>query len=214
MRTRRLALEHSACGGFNSVGLDGRIVLAQAACRAAQCAASAYTGHKGVDLAVGVAPYFLGRSTGVGGGVGRIFKLLRYKAARVLLLQFLCALDGSLHALGAWCQHQFGTESLEQVAALQTHGFGHGENEAVALYRCHPRQSDAGIATGRLDNHAAGLQFARLFGVLNHGKCHPVLYATTGVVILELDKQTCLEAEFLFDVRYFEQRRVAHEFSK
>ena len=95
--------------------------------------------------------------------------------------------DGALHAVGAGGEHEFGAEGAEQHAAFDAHGFGHGEDELVALGGGDEGQRDAGVAAGGLDEDGfAGLDFAGFLGVLDHGHADAVLDAGEGVLAFEL----------------------------
>ena len=63
-------------------------------------AAGADAGDEDVDLAVGVAPDFLGRGLAMDFGIGRVLELLRHEVVLVLGHQFLGPADRAGHALG------------------------------------------------------------------------------------------------------------------
>src|SRR5207244_12481683 len=52
--------------------------------------------------------------------------------------------------------------------------------------RGHHGETMAGVARGRLDDRAAGLELAGPFGLLDHGQPDAVLDAAAGVQLLEL----------------------------
>ena len=72
----------------------------------------------------------------------------------VVFDQLLGLVDGAVHALLARRQHDLGAERLEQPAAFQAHGLGHGHDQLVAAGGAGEGQADAGVAAGRLDDHA------------------------------------------------------------
>src|SRR5207248_3548353 len=56
-----------------------------------------------------------------------------------------------------------------------------------ALRRDHEGDADAGVATGGLDDGAAGLELARLFRLLDHRDRNAILDGREGIEGLELD---------------------------
>ena len=84
-------------------------------------------------------------------------------------------------------QHDLRAKRLQQHAALQAHGVGHGEDQLVAFHRGHERQRDTGIAAGRLDQHRlAGLDFSRAFGFVDHADADAVLHAADRILAFQL----------------------------
>ena len=63
---------------------------------------------------------------------------------------------------------------------------GHHEDAAVALHRGSLREADAGVAAGRLHDHATRLQQPGPLGGLDHGQRDAVLDRAAGVHVLEL----------------------------
>jgi hypothetical protein len=53
---------------------------------------------------------------------------------------------------------RLGAQDQQHLAPLQRHALGHDQDQLVALGGGHEGQRDAGVAAGRLDDHAAGLQ--------------------------------------------------------
>ena len=84
--------------------------------------------------------------------VGRVVELLRHERVGDLAMQFLGLGDGAVHALLAGRQHDLGAEGLEQPAAFEAHGLGHGDDQLVAAGGTGEGQADAGVAAGRLDD--------------------------------------------------------------
>ena len=84
-------------------------------------------------------------------------------------------LDGAGHAALARGQFEAGAVGQHQATALQRHGFGHHQDQLVALDGGHHRQTHAGIARGRLDDGATRLELAAALGILDHRQGDPVL---------------------------------------
>ena len=97
------------------------------------------------------------------------------------------ALDRALHALFARGQVEGRAIGQHQPAAFDRHAFGHDQDQLVALDRGDHRQADAGIAAGRLDDRAAGLELAVALGRLDHRQRDAVLDRPAGVGPLGLD---------------------------
>ena len=89
-----------------------------------------------------------------------ILELLRHPAVRGLGDQLLGAGDRALHALLLGGEVEGRAIGEHQPAALEAHALGHDQDELVALDRGDHGEADAGIARGRLDDRAAGLQLA------------------------------------------------------
>ena len=79
-----------------------------------------------------------------------------------------------------------GAVRLEDVALVLADLVGADEDAVVALGLRHHRQADTGVAGGRLDDRAAGLERARLLGGLDHPGRDPVLHRAAGVEVLHL----------------------------
>jgi len=87
----------------------------------------------------------------VRGGVGGIGELLEDDAVGDLLLQLFGLGDSAFHALGALGEDEAGAEDFEELAALQAHRLGHGEDELEALGGGDEGERDAGVAAGGFD---------------------------------------------------------------
>ena len=83
-------------------------------------------------------------------GVGVVRKLARNKAACVFGSDLLRLLNSALHSLDALCQNDLCAISLQQVSALNAHGFGHGEDHLIASRGSYGGKTDARVAAGRL----------------------------------------------------------------
>ena len=71
--------------------------------------------------------------------------------------------------------------------------------ELVALHGGHHGQADAGVARGRLDDRAAGLERAAALGVFDHRQRDPVLDRAAGVAAFGLDPHRMAGAEQAVD---------------
>ena len=126
--------------------------------------------------------------------IGLVGKLAEDDGARSGVLQGLRPGDGALHSFRAGSQFQGGAQGLQQPAPLDAHRVGHREDDLVSLGRPDPREADAGIAAGRLDDGGALLQDALRFGVLDHREGDAVLDASAGVEVFEFEKNVGLLA--------------------
>ena len=118
-------------------------------------------------------------------GVGRFLAEAaghRVVAARV----FGGHIDGANHYLGA-----HGAQNVLLFLALLV---AHHEDGAVAFGHGGQGQAHARVAAGALDDGAAGLQLARLLGVVNHADGHAVLHRVAGVEILDFGQDSALYA--------------------
>ncbi len=103
------------------------------------------------------------------GRVGRVAELLQDQVTVRVGGDDLFGLgDSAFHAFRPFGQHQIGAERLEQLAALDAHGFRHGQRQLVTARGGHEGQRDAGIAAGRLHQLFTGGQHATLFRIPNH----------------------------------------------
>ncbi len=130
-----------------------------------------------IDLPVGVVPNFLGGRLAMHLRVGGILELLWHPGVWRRGDQLLRFGDGGGHAAGRWRQHHLGAEPLEDHAALDADRLRHNQDAVVALRGGDPRQPNAGVAAGRLDDRPAGFEDATLFGVADHADGDAVLDA-------------------------------------
>ncbi len=92
--------------------------------------------------------------------------------------------DGALHPLGAFGQHELGSQRPQHVATLLGHGIGHGEDAAIPPGRGNVGQADAGVPAGRLHDDHAGTQPALFHCIVDHRGANPVLHRIVGIVAL------------------------------
>ncbi len=122
-------------------------------------------------------------------GIRHVRVLVRLEAARDLFRE---AVGDGVVRLGRVVLDRGGADDdLRAVGPqhrdlLLAHLVRHDEDAAVALLRRRDREADAGVARGRLDDGAAGLELSFGLGLLDHGQTDPVLHRSTGVEVLEL----------------------------
>ncbi len=114
---------------------------------------------------------------------------------------------GRVH--GGRANHHLGPVGPQQGHLLGGDLVRHGENAAVAAASGHDRQSDPGVARGRLDDGAAPPQQALGLGGVDHGQGGSVLDAATGVEELELGEQ--LARQVAADAVHPNERSVADQ---
>ena len=98
--------------------------------------------------------------------------------------------DGARHALRAGGEHNLRTIGGGELATLDAHGLGHGEDHLVAAGRGEHGEADAGVSARGLDDGAAGLELAGRLGRVEHVAGDAVLYGAAGVRGLVLAQDT------------------------
>jgi hypothetical protein len=188
VRTRLAAGDHRRQGRLDRIDLQLRPFLLQHLPAGGDVAAGADAGDQHVDRAVAeVVQDLLGGGAGMDLDIGRIVELLRHPAARRRFDQLLRAGDRALHPLLLRRQVEARAISEHQPAPLEAHALRHDQDELVALHRGDHGEADAGIARGRLDDRAAGLQLAAPLGLLDHRQRDAVLDRAAGIGALGLD---------------------------
>ena len=176
-----------------------------------QRAAGADADHDGIDLAVHLAQDFRAGRRLVRQRIGRIGELVdeeragrapRDRLGEILIvvgmaLAHVRARDDDLGAHGPGMQH-----------LLARHLVRHDQQRAIALASADQRKAEPGIAGGRLDDGAAGLEPPVGFRRLDHGARRPVLDRARGVRAFELEKEPARPA---IDARHLDERRLADE---
>ena len=104
-------------------------------------------------------------------------------------MQLLGTRHGAGHALRPGGEHHLGSVGADKPPALDAHGVGHGDDEAVAFGRAHHGEADAGIARGRFDDGVAGSDAAVGLRFVDHGQGHAVLYRAGWVEIFKFGKK-------------------------
>ena len=80
----------------------------------------------------------------------------------------------------------FAAEGLHHLALLDGEVLGDAEDDAIALLHAGQREADAGVARGRLDDRAAGLQQTVALRALDHADADAVLHREAGIEELDL----------------------------
>ena len=112
--------------------------------------------------------------------------VLAHEEVALLLLQPPRLLDRANRTLVGGGEDDLGTVGDEDALALLAHVLGHDEHRPVSLHRRDHRESDTGVARGRLDDgHVRGENAATL-RVLDHVERGAVLDRPAGVEALEL----------------------------
>ncbi|MDT4863759.1 hypothetical protein FQZ97_984800 [compost metagenome] len=82
-----------------------------------------------------------------------------------------------------------GAHGLEVEDLLGGHLVRHHQHHPVALGTADQGQAEAGVAGGRLDDGAAGLEAAVALGAVDHRQADAVLDRAAGILRLELEEQ-------------------------
>ena len=143
--------------------------------------------------------------------VCRVDKLTGYKAVRYLFSKLICLCDSTLHSLCALGEHKLCAVCFHKLSALNRHRLGHYDYRAVASCRRDGGKSYTRVARGRLDYNRAGLQLARLLGVIKHRLCHSVLYRPCRIEVFELCEHRRTERLLLFYSLKLKQRCCAYK---
>ena len=125
---------------------DVGIFLFQISAGAGNRTAGAYAGNEDVYLPIGVCPDLRACGGFMGGSVGRIVKLSGDKASGQLGSQFVGFINGTLHALGTFCQHQLSAVGSHQKPPFHTHRVGHDNDDLIAPAGCHRGETDTGVS--------------------------------------------------------------------
>jgi hypothetical protein len=154
---------------------------------AGDVATGANTGDQRIQAVRKVGQDLLRRGAHMGFDIGRVVELLRHPGVWNACGNLLGTGDGALHALFARRQVETGAVGQHQAATLDGHAVGHHQDQLVSLDRGHHGQPHAGIARGRLDDGAAGLQARRFSRCLDHEQGNTVLDRSARVAALGLD---------------------------
>ena len=178
---------------------------------AGQRAARADAADHGVEVVVHLLP-----DLGAGGGlvdlgVGRVGELVDEEGADLAgdpLGEVLVVLGMALADVRAGHAH-LGAQRLEVEDLFLAHLVGHDDDQAVALLSGDQGEAEAGVAGGRLDDGAAGLEHAVVLGRLDHRQADAVLDRAARVLQLELGEQPAGPG---IELGEFDHRRVADHF--
>ena len=191
--------------------LGRRRCLAHEPAYSRERAAGADADDNGIDLAIHLAQDLRPGGCLVGARVGRIGELVDEERAggalRDRLGEVLIIVGVALADVGTR-DDDFGAHRLGVQHLLARHLVRHHEQGAVAFARADEGKAEPGIAGGRLDNGAAGLELSLGFRRLDHGARRPVLDRARGVGAFELEKQPARAA---IDARDLDERRFADE---
>ena len=163
-------------------------------------AAGANARHEYIDLAFGVGPNFRSGGGYVGSRIGGIDELAGNETVRDFRRELLGLRDGSLHAFGAFGEHQFGAVGLHEQSAFDRHGFGHGDNQAIPTSGSDRCETDARISAGGFDDYGVGGELAGRFGVVDHCFRNAVFDRACRIEVLKFNDNLRLEVEVFFDV--------------
>ena len=151
--------------------------------------AGADPGHEVRDPAVGLRPDLRAGARVVGGRVLRVAVLVGLPGPGDLLRQpggHRVVAVGVLGRDGTGADDDLRAVRPEHVDLLGAHLVRHDEHALVAAGVRDQREPDAGVAAGRLDDGAAGLQGAGPLGLFDHGQRDPVLHRPAGVQVFHL----------------------------
>ena len=125
-------------------------------------------------------------------GVGGVRVLIGLEAARDLLgepVRDRVVALGRVRVDRGRRDDDLGAVRAEHRDLLLAHLVGHDEDAAVAAQRRRHRETDAGVARGRLDDRAAGPKATVLLGGLDHREADAVLHRAARIQVLELREQ-------------------------
>ena len=123
-------------------------------------AAGADAGEDVVEAVREVAGDLFGRGPLVDLHVGGVVELHGQPGVRGRGHDFAGLGDGALHAEFARSEFESRRRRRPSAGAVDRERFGHDQDELVALNGGDEGQADAGVARGRLDDHAARLENA------------------------------------------------------
>jgi hypothetical protein len=137
----------------------------------------------------------------------RIRELLRHEETLGVRLKDTFGFrDCARHALWSFGQHQFCAKRCEDLPPLDAHCLWHRQHDSVAARSSDESQSDAGIATGWLDNYSAGLKQTSFLGIPDH-RCADSAFDRVGrIAAFDFGQHRGIRA--VGDAIQFNQRRV------
>jgi hypothetical protein len=208
VRTRFAAFQDRALR-LDDEALHVRQALAQIARDAGERAAGARARNPRVDAAVHLLEDLRAGGLVVRFAVVGIRELLRHIRAFDRRRKLLGLGDGRLHAAVLRREDDFAAEGFHHFAFFGGEVLGHAEDHAIALLHAREREADAGVARGRLDDRAAGLQQAVAFRALDHADADAILHRESGIEDLHLAEDVGVRAAA--DAMQTQHRRVADE---
>src|SRR6266850_4034833 len=173
--------------------LDVGIALLERARDSAQSPAGADRAGEAVDLAIGLVPDLRSGGAVVAFAVGDIVELVGPDGAvRLLGRKLLGERAGVAYVVAGIgvrqgrYQPEVGATQAQHVLLFLALRLRHHDHRAIAARVGDQRDADAGIAGGALDDDAAGLELAPLFGILDDGKGGAILHRAPGIEKLRL----------------------------
>ena len=190
--------------------LDVGVLLPEVARDAGDRAAGADAADEVRDPAAGLTPELRAGAQVVRLGVGHVRVLVGLEGAGDLLGQAVGDAVVGLRRVRAHVggrDDDLGAVGAQEVDLLLRHLVRHDRDHAVALQARGDREAGAGVAGGRLDDRAAGLQPPVSLGGLDEPHRDAVLDRAARIEVLELGDQLRLDAGA--DAAEAHQRRVA-----
>src|SRR5690606_21105297 len=145
------AADHRGFFRLHGVDLELGELLLKYLSATCDVATGTHPGDEVVDTLGKVGKDFLGRGVLVDLRVRRVGELHGHPAVGVVLEQLLSLFYATSHAQLLGGKHQLGPQGLHILAALDGHGFRHGEDQPVTLDGTHHGEGDAGVAGGGFD---------------------------------------------------------------
>ncbi len=177
--------------------LDVRVLLLEVASHPGDRAAGADADDEVRELAVGLAPQLRPGRLVVGLRVGRVRVLVGLEGAGDVAREAVGDAVVGARRVGRDVgrrHHDLGAVGAQEVDLLLAHLVRHHRDHAVALQARGDREAGAGVAGGRLDDRAAGLEPAVPLGRLDEPDRDAVLDRAAGVEQLELRDDLGLQA--------------------
>ena len=171
--------------------LDVRRVLLEERRQPADRAAGADAEHDGIEPLRHLLPDFRPGRFLVRLGIVGIAELVDEVSAGALGdrgAEILVVLRVTLRDVGAR-EHDFRAHRAQVEDLLLAHLVGQHQDQPIALLRGDQRQTKTGVAGGRFDDRAAGLEVAALLGLLDHRQADAVLDGAAGIRVFELQEQ-------------------------
>lgn len=203
-------VQHAA-GGVCKEALDAAAGdVLEISRRASKSPSSAGRAGEGVHLAARLRPYLGPRRLDVRAAVGRVVELVRPDGVVQGLGMPLRLVVVVLRVVKRHGRHgiHLGAQQPQQVNLALRLRVGHVDDQLVASRAADVRQANARVAGSALDDGAARLQEASLFGILDDVESGPVLDGAAGVHELGLAQD--LAAGLFRQTVEADQRRVSN----
>ena len=178
-------------------------------------APSSNTGHKDVDLAVGVSPNLRPCGLSVDLGVGFVLKLLQHEPIAIQSINdFLGLRQRSRHGSLLGREDDLTSQRQQHHAPFHTHGLGHGQDAPVTTFTSNEGKSNPGVTTRGLDQNRLPRRDQSLgLGIVDHRPTKTILDAGARTKRLELADETSsirhINAVIFQDLVQINQRCVA-----